>query len=77
MVGTYSVGGGPYSICFDGGNIWVTNWFSENVTKLRASDGSMVGTYGTGDGPQDICFDGENIWVNNYNSDNVTYILVN
>jgi DNA-binding beta-propeller fold protein YncE len=69
---TFSVGSHPQGICFDGANIWVANLGSDNVTKLKASDGSLVGTYAVGSSPFGICFDGANIWVANFGSDNVT-----
>jgi hypothetical protein len=62
----------PYGIAFDGGNIWVANWTSNNVTKLRASDGANLGTYSVGINPYGVAFDGANIWVTIYGSHNVT-----
>ena len=68
---TYAVGSST-GICFDGTNIWVANSGSNNVTKLRASDGTILGTYTVGTNPLGICFDGTNIWVANEDSNNVT-----
>jgi len=62
----------PFGICFDGANIWVANYGSNNVTKLRASDGTILGTYNVGTQPLGICFDGANIWVTNSGSNSVT-----
>ena len=59
-------------IAFDGANIWVANYGSNNVTKLRASDGAILGTYAVGSNPVGIAFDGANIWVTNSGSDNVS-----
>jgi hypothetical protein len=70
--GVYPVGSQPASIAFDGTNIWVVNFDSNNVTKLKASDGSLVGTYTVGAFPFGIAFDGTNIWVANATSNNVT-----
>ena len=39
--------------------------FSDNVTKLRASDGSVLGTFGVESDPRAVAFDGVNIWVAN------------
>ena len=36
VVGTYTVGGQPSGITFDGTNIWVTNYASNSVTVLQA-----------------------------------------
>jgi DNA-binding beta-propeller fold protein YncE len=55
-------------VAFDGVNIWVTNQGSYDVTKLRASNGSLLGTFGVGNTPKGIAFDGANIWVPNLNS---------
>ena len=62
----------PFSICSDGANIWVTNWGSNNVTKLRSSDGTILGTYNVGTKPLGICLDDSSVWVANWGSKNVT-----
>src|SRR4051794_1420925 len=54
----FPVGNAPRWVAFDGANIWVTNYFSNNVTKLRASDGAPQGTFNVGIGPEGIVFDG-------------------
>jgi len=46
----------------------VTNFGSDSVTEIDASNGNVVGTYAVGVGPQAICFDGANIRVANYTS---------
>ena len=66
------VGHRPTGIAFDGENIWVASYSFGNVTKLRASDGSLVGTYPVGSNPQGVAFDGTNIWVVNSAGDSVT-----
>ena len=66
-----AVGTGPNGVAFDGENIWVTNHFSNSVTKLRASDGEIQGTFKVGIRPRGVAFDGENIWVANTDSNNV------
>ena len=50
----------------------VTNQGSNDVTKLRASDGSVLGTFAVGSLPQAVVFDGTNIWVTNFSSNTVT-----
>jgi len=64
----------PYWSGFDGANIWVTNSGSDNVSKLRASDGYICPTctYSTGVASRGVVFDGVNIWVTNSGSDNVS-----
>jgi Collagen triple helix repeat (20 copies) len=69
---TYPAGTNPAAIAFDGSNLWITNYTSNVVTKLRANDGVIVGTYPTGAWSLGIVFDGANIWVVNSNSNTVT-----
>jgi DNA-binding beta-propeller fold protein YncE len=52
-------------VAFDGSSIWVANWNSNNVTKLRASDGAALGTFAVGANPLGVAFDGSSIWVAN------------
>jgi DNA-binding beta-propeller fold protein YncE len=64
-------------MAFDGANIWVSNNTSNNVTKLRASDGACVGgvpncTFSVGTQPASMAFDGANIWVSNSLSNTVS-----
>jgi DNA-binding beta-propeller fold protein YncE len=50
----------------------VANENSDDVTKLRVSDGALLGTFGVGDSPQGVAFDGTNIWVANAGSNTVS-----
>jgi hypothetical protein len=68
----FSVGSQPWGIAFDGASIWVANFGSNSVTKLRASDGANLGNFAVGTNPFGIAFDGASIWVANYGSNNVT-----
>jgi hypothetical protein len=43
-----------------------TNYNSNNMTKLQASDGTVLGIFSAGTAPLGIAFDGVNIWVANY-----------
>ena len=72
---TYTVGTNPYGVAFDGANVWVTNFYSSTVTKLRVSDGTVLGNFPVGDNPNGVTFDGVNIWVANQNSNSVTKLL--
>jgi hypothetical protein len=45
---TFGAGTNPRGIAFDGANIWVVNSVSNDVTKLRANDGSLLATFGVG-----------------------------
>jgi hypothetical protein len=69
---SFAVGTSPIGVAFDGVNIWVANKNSNNVTKLRASDGALQGTFAVGTSPWGVAFDGANIWVANNSSNNVT-----
>ena len=35
-----------YGVAFDGANIWIAKYGSDNMTKLRASDGALLATAG-------------------------------
>ena len=66
------VGTNPSHLAFDGANIWVTNFNSNNVSKIAVNTGTVLGPYPVGDTPRGVAFDGANIWVANYLSNNVT-----
>jgi hypothetical protein len=57
------VGTGPRGVVFDGANIWVSNQSSNDVTKIRVSDGAILGTFPVSTAPAGLAFDGANIWV--------------
>jgi DNA-binding beta-propeller fold protein YncE len=69
---SFDTASGAVAVCFDGTYIWVANYGSNNISKLKASDGSLQATYKAGTNPQDIVFDGTYIWVANYGSNNVS-----
>ena len=68
----FAAGSGPSGVAFDGANIWVTNYNSDTVATLRASDGVNLGTFTVGTNPYGVAFDGANIWVTNAGSNTVT-----
>jgi DNA-binding beta-propeller fold protein YncE len=71
-IGTYTVGGAPVGICFDGTYIWTANE-AGTVTKLLASNGSLIASYTSGGNiSYGICWDGEFIWAVNEGSQSVT-----
>ena len=51
---------------------WVANSISDDVTKVRASDGSNLGTFPTGNYTIGVAFDGSSIRVTNGNSGTVS-----
>lgn len=66
------VGSVPFGIAFDGANVWVVNFDSNNVTKIRTSDGANLGTFGVGSHPMNAAFDGASIWITNSTDNTVT-----
>jgi hypothetical protein len=64
----FSVGQEPQGVAFDGANMWIANYQSGDVTKLRAGDGAPLGTFVVGGTPSFMTFDGANMWVNNGSS---------
>jgi DNA-binding beta-propeller fold protein YncE len=69
---TFPVGPQPWGLTTDGDNIWVTSTGSDNVTKLRASDGTILGTFPAGGPSLYATFDGANIWVSHFLDSTVT-----
>jgi DNA-binding beta-propeller fold protein YncE len=68
----FAAGNSPWAVAFDGSSIWVSNYLSNNVTKLRASDGLNLGNFNVGTLPIGVAFDGANIWVANSGSNTVS-----
>ena len=60
-------------VAFDGINVWVTNFYSKNVTRLN-TDGSLKDRIAVEDGPARIAFLGGFILVVNYGSRSVSQI---
>jgi YVTN family beta-propeller protein len=54
--------------------VWVTNFFSSTVTKLRASDGAVLGTFALGSEPAGIAYDGSTLWIANSGSNTVVRV---
>src|SRR5262249_4175917 len=69
---SFPVGNKPVGLAFDGESMRVANLQSNNVMKLRASDGAILATYGVGSLPVGLVFDGTNIWVTNNGSGSVS-----
>jgi DNA-binding beta-propeller fold protein YncE len=64
----------PYSLVYDGANIWATG--SGTITEVNASTGSIVGTPITvGSQPTGLAFDGQYIWVTNGGSNSLSKVL--
>jgi len=70
----FTVGTGPVGIAFDGANMWVTNFASDTVDVLRASDGAQVMTLTVGLAPYGAAFDGVNMWVTNDQENTVSVL---
>jgi DNA-binding beta-propeller fold protein YncE len=60
-------------VAFDGINLWVTNFYSKNVTRLN-TDGSLKDSIAVEDGPAAVSFVGGFILVVNYGSRSVSQI---
>ncbi|MBL0225717.1 MAG: tail fiber domain-containing protein [Geobacteraceae bacterium] len=69
-----TVGTNPLALVFDGGSIWVANYTSNNVMKIKPASGTVLGTYTAGTNPIALAFDGSSIWVANYTSNNIQRI---
>ncbi len=71
VVRTVPIGAGGHMAGFDGVNIWVANYDSNSVTKIRASDGNVQGTFAVSGTPWGVAFDGANLWVSNFSGSNI------
>ena len=67
VIGSYDVVPNPNPIIFDGDEIWVGSGASSGqITRLRASDGSLVSTLSPmASSHWGMAFDGANVWVTN------------
>jgi hypothetical protein len=55
-----------FTACF---RIWLTNFFSDSLTAIRARDGSVEQTLNLQDQPYCIAFDGASIWTSGSSGD--------
>jgi DNA-binding beta-propeller fold protein YncE len=62
----------PSGVAFDGTSVWVANYASATVSKLRATDGALLGTFPVGASPGFVAVDGANVWVTNGGSGTVS-----
>ncbi len=65
------VGVYPDQLVFDGAHIWVACYNTNNVWKIRASDGQVIGAYPAGTNPSALAFDGMYIWAPGKGNSNV------
>ena len=49
-------------LAFDGDHVWVTYFYSNTVTKMRAMDGAVLGTVAVGNAPPGSCSAGH-LWI--------------
>jgi DNA-binding beta-propeller fold protein YncE len=68
---SYSIGEGAEYAVFDGTYVWIANQFSNTVTKINSSNGTIIGNYATTGNPLGIDFDGRSIWISRYASNDV------
>jgi hypothetical protein len=52
--------------------MWITNYRSSTIMKMRVSDGTVLGTFPTGSEPLVPAFDGANIWIPNSEGNSVS-----
>lgn len=57
----FTVAPTPFGIAFDGANLWVVNYSSATISKLRATDGLIVASFASGPAPYGVAFDGANV----------------
>jgi YVTN family beta-propeller protein len=69
-----NVGSNPIGEAFDGSNIWVANFDSNNVSKINPVTDTVTATVAVGSHPQAVAFDGSSIWVANVSSNSVSKI---
>ena len=55
-------------VVFDGGNIWVANFYAQTITRLSASNGQVLQTIPGAGKPQALVSDGTTVWVGYANS---------
>ncbi len=73
---SFSTGGQPTGVAFDGTYIWVASRTARTVTKLDPVTGATVATYPTQTTPTDVTYDGTYIWVTNQTSFSLTRVTV-
>lgn len=65
LLGSATVGTGPYRLAFDGTNMWVSDFLGDAVYRLNVSTLAVAGPFAVGNAPQGLMFDGTSIWVAN------------
>ena len=81
QLGVFGVGSNPTRLACDcsilapsSKTIWVTNFSSNNVTKLDMETGTRLGTFSVGAGPRGLAIDQTSVWVANSLSNTVTQL---
>lgn len=69
-----NVGVYPDHFAFDGEFLWVTNYGTSDLYKIRAADMAIVGQYATVLNPNPIAFDGAHVWVASETSGDVAKV---
>src|SRR6185369_16913492 len=63
---------GPEAVTFDGTYVWIASQFSDSVTRVRVSDGTLAGTFTVGKRPVALLYAAGSVWVANLVSDTIT-----
>lgn len=67
--------GGPEAIWFDGkGSVWIANQFTNSVSQIATSNGTLVATYPAGKGPVALASDGKSLWIANLRDNTVNKV---
>src|SRR5439155_1404357 len=78
VVATVPVGDGPSGVAYDSGNgyVYVSNYFSSNVSVIDGTTNTVVATVPVGYLPRGVAYDSENmyVYVADYGSNNVSVI---
>ena len=69
---TIPVGSGPRGVAYDGTNIYIANYTSNNVSVVDPATNTVTTTIGVGNQPYGVAYDGTNIWVTNESSNSLS-----
>jgi YVTN family beta-propeller protein len=65
---------GPEAVTYDGTYVWIASQFSDSVTRVRVSDGTLAGTFAVGKRPVALLYAAGYVWVANLVSDTISKV---
>ena len=71
---TLTLGSSPQTPSFDGSNLWIPYYLSNQVVKLNPRTNAVIATVAVAGSPVDAVFDGTSIWVARLDADSVVRI---